>query len=129
MKNSYWYVWGMDNIFQGQNGMIEFCIFEGTENEALNLGADLSDEVINFYDVIQEEIYRTTEEICANEGIPFNKDNDQIWDIYDEVLWETREYGCVELDKRKLPTLDLDKLTEICAEDREDFIDKYMIGN
>ena len=124
---SYWAVWGCDDIFGGLHGMKDIGILEGDENEAMQYGYELADGVISSYSQIYDALEDSVREYCEDEGIEMGTDSEEESNIRYEVYEEDMVYGYIELDKEKLPTLDIDELDKLYYCDEEGFIEKYKL--
>ena len=124
---SYWAVWGYDDIYGGLHGMKEIGVFEGDENEAMQYGWELADGVISSYSQIYDALEDSIREYCEDEGIEMGVDSEEENDIRYEVYNEDMVYGCIELDKEKLPTLNIEELDKLYYRDEEGFIEKYKL--
>ena len=126
---SIWAIKAYDDYYDGLHGMIEYEIFEGTEEEANERGLEMSYEVIGRYSEIEEALEDNIEDELSY--YDFDDDDeeeatrnlirsrtysqDTAWDIY-------------QLDKSKLPTLDFNELENMFYNDSNEFLKKYAIN-
>ena len=122
-----WAVWGCDQIYGGLHGMESIAVIEGTEDDASEYAETLSREVIESYSSIQEYLEAQVRETCEFNNIDYNEDGDDVWFIRNEVYDEDLEYGYIELNVNKLPTLNIEELNKMYYNYREEFTDKYGI--
>ena len=119
-------IFGQDCIYQGLHGMIETEICEAeSEKEALTYAKELSYNVIESYSCIQEDLETEWRDACDFDNIE-DLDSDAAQELREEIFSQDLDYGCYELDKEKLPTLDEKELEEMLYDDFEDFVKKYQ---
>ena len=109
--------------------MVEYKVIEGTEEDANNHGFEMSCSVIESYSEIEEVLedniedelsyydFEDDDEEEATRNLIRNRtyNQDTAWDIY-------------QLDKNKLPTLDLNELGEMFYNNPDEFLEKYAIN-
>lgn len=122
-----WAVWGYDDIFGGLHGMKGVAVCEGTEDDAMDYGYDLADDVINSYSDIHNLLEASVKEECEAEGIEMGIGSIEEEDIRDEIYNSDLVYGCIELDPMKLPTLDINELNDMIYDDDRGFIEAYRL--
>ena len=122
-----WAVWGCDQIYGGLHGMESTAVIEGTEDDACEYAETLSREVIESYDSIQEYLEAQVREECEFNDVDYDEDGDDVYFIRNEIYDEDMEYGYIELDVNKLPTLDIEELDKMYYNYRDEFTDKYGI--
>lgn len=122
-----WAVWGCDQIYGGLHGMESTAVIKGTEDDACEYAETLSREVIESYSSIQEHLEAQVREECEFNDVDYDEDREDVWVIRDEVYDEDMEYGYIELDVNKLPTLDIEELDKMYYDYRDEFTDKYGI--
>ena len=122
-----WAVWGYDDIYGGLHGMKEVEIYEGTENEAIEYARELADSVISSYSDIYDALEDSVREYCEDEGIEMGVGSEEEDDIREEFYNDDMEYGCIELDVTKLPTLDIEELEKMYYNDEDGFIEAYRL--
>lgn len=127
MESKIWVVYGQDVLYGGLHGMNEKTVFEGTKQEALDYAEFLSEEVINSYSTIYNTLEEDIKAECIFQGIPTGIDLEVEENIRLEIYQNDMDYGCIELDINKLPTLDVEELDNMLFLDGEDFINKYKI--
>lgn len=119
-------IFGQDCIYQGLHGMVETEICEAeSEKEALTYAKELSYNVIESYSCIQEELELEWQDACDFDNIE-DLDSDAAQELREEIFSQDLDYGCYELDKEKLPTLDEEELEKMLYDDFEDFVTKYQ---
>ena len=119
-------IFGQDCIYQGLHGMIETEICEAeSEEEALAYAKELSYNVIESYSCIQEDLETKWQDACDFDDVE-DLESEEAQELWNNVITEDLDYGCYELDKEKLPTLDERELEEMLYNDFEDFIMKYQ---
>lgn len=118
-------VWGQDQLYHGLHGMRDVDVIEtDDENEVYEYALELSQNVIDFYSAIYEELEREVQSECEfyeeddEEEIKFRRD-----EIYDDDL----DFDWAKLDKEKLPTLDCFKLSTMFSNNFDEFLEKYSI--
>ena len=122
-----WAVWGCDQIYGGLHGIESTAVIEGTEDDACEYAETLSREVIESYSLIQDYLEEDVRETCEFNDVDYNEDGEDVWFIRNEVYGEDMEYGYIELDVNKLPTLDIEELDKMYYNYRDEFTDKYGI--
>lgn len=122
-----WAVWGCDQIYGGLHGMESTAVIEGTEDDACEYAEALSREVIEEYGSIQENLEAQVREECEFNNVDYDEDGEDVWFIRNEVYDEDMEYGYIELDVNKLPTLNIEELDKMYYNYRDEFTDKYGI--
>lgn len=127
MESKIWVVYGQDVLYGGLHGMNEKTVFEGTKQEALDYAEFLSEEVINSYSTIYNTLEEDIKAECIFQGIPIGIDLEAEEDIRLEIYQNDMDYGCIELDINKLPTLDIEELNNMLFSDGEGFISKYKV--
>lgn len=120
-----WAIWGQDQMYAGMHGMRDIDVFEGTANEAMEYARELSEEIIESFSVIYNDIEDAILEECEKEGVERNSEEGQ--QIAEELYKDDLDYGFVELDRSKLPTDNLDELRMMFDEDGEFFLNAYRI--
>ena len=119
-------IYGQDEMYQGSHGMIETEICEAeSEKEALTYAKELSYNVIESYSCIQEELELEWQDACDFDNIE-DLDSDAARELREEIFSQDLDYGCYELDKEKLPTLDERELERMLYDDFENFVKKYQ---
>ena len=122
-----WAVWGYDGMYGGLHGMKEVEIYEGTENEAIEYARELANSVISSYPDIYDALEDSVREYCEDEGIEMGVGSEEEDDIREEFYNDDMEYGCIELDVTKLPTLDIEELEKMYYNDEDGFIEAYRL--
>lgn len=127
MKRQFWAVWGYDDMYCGQHGMRLTAICEGTEQEAKEYAKELAGDVIGSYSCIYESLEDAVQSSCEDQDIPFGFNTSEEAEIREQIYEEDMIYGYVELDTKKLPSLDIGELEALYMKDEEDFIEQYRI--
>lgn len=122
-----WAIKGYDEFYGGLHGMIEYEIFEGTEEEADARGLEMSYEVIGDYDNIADALEDDVKDQCEWENIDYEEGGEEVDDIRDEVYREDTAWDIHQLDESKLPTLDFNKLEDMFYNNSDEFLEKYAI--
>lgn len=122
-----WAVWGCDQMYGGLHGMESTAVIEGTEDDACEYAETLSREVIESYSSIQENLEAQVREACEFNDVDYDEDGEDVYFIRDEVYDEDLEYGYIELNVNKLPTLNIEELNKMYYNYRDEFTDKYGI--
>jgi len=119
-------IWGQDLLYRGEHGMIEYEICEAqNEEQALSFAESLASMVVESYPIIYNELDREFKEECSCLNIE-DLDSDEALKVWEDILKEDLDYGCYELDKNKLSTLNEDELMqELQYDSIENFIKKY----
>lgn len=127
----YYVVVGQDQIYSGLYGMLEVEIITANDfDEALNHAEELSYSVIGSYSQIYDEIERDVEEECIFREIYYTDDDDEVNEIRDEMIVNDLDCCVEELNEKLLPSLNLEVLNELIAEDDwENFVEKYGLKN
>jgi hypothetical protein len=112
-------------MFAGMHGMRDIDVFEGTVNEAMEYARELSEEIIESFSVIYNDLEDAILEECEKEGVERNSEEGQ--QIAEELYEDDLDYGFVELDRSKLPTDNLDELSRMFDEDGEFFLNAYRV--
>lgn len=119
-------IFGQDCIYQGLHGMIETEICEAESvKEALTFAKELSYHVIDSYADIYDTLEEDWRDACDFDNIE-DLDSDAAQELREEIFSQDLDYGCYELDKEKLPTLDGEELEQMLYNDFEDFIKEYQ---
>ena len=132
---AFYYVCGRDQIYGGYHGLSYDTVIEGSEKDALDVGIELSENLIDSYSCITDNLEDQVAELCENKNINYwdsftwtDEEADIVEDIRADVYSEDRDYFFVKLDKTKLPTLDAYELDAIlCEMGSEEFLDKYKL--
>ena len=107
--------------------MIEYEIFEGTEEQANARGLEMSYEVINDYEAITDALEEDVKDQCEWENIDYDEGGEEVDNIRDEVYGEDTGWNIYQLDKNKLPTLDFKKLEDMFYNSPDEFLEEYAI--
>lgn len=119
-------IYGQDGIYQGLHGMVETEICEAeSKKEALTYAKELSYNVIESYSCIQEELELEWQDACDFDDVE-DLESEEAQELWNNTITADLNYGCYELDKEKLPTLDEKELEEMLYDDFEDFVTKYQ---
>lgn len=129
----FYYVCGQEKIYQGLYGLMYDTIVDGSEEDAIEIAIELSDDVIDSYSCITDMLENTVAELCENKNINYKdhftwttEQEEIIEEIREDVYEEDRDYFMVLLDEKKLPTLDAYDLDYILHKiGAEDFLNKY----
>ena len=132
---AFYYVYGGDNLYEGLYGFSYDTVIEGSEDDALVTGIELSEDLISSYSCITDSLEDQISELCEKHDINYedyfswtDEEAAIIEDIKAEVYEKDRYYFFVELDKTKLPTLDACELDALLYEmGSEEFLDKYRL--
>ena len=117
---------GQDVNYQGLHGMREVELCEAdSEEEALTYAKELSYNVIESYSCIQEEFELEWQDACDFDDVE-DLESEEAQELWNNTITADLNYGCYELDKEKLPTLDEKELEEMLYDDFEDFVTKYQ---
>ena len=112
-----YYIKGYDQIYCGLHGMETSRIIEcENDDEAIDWGRDLSQDVIESYSNIYEELEEEVLHRCAVEGICYKDDGPIVDNIRDEVYQEDLAYEVDLLDSNELPSFDIDELEDLLWE-------------
>ena len=121
-------IYGEDELYRGENGMRYTQIIEAkSKPEALNFADAFSESVIEDFPAIYESLERDIEDECIFRGIPFGEGSFDEEEIREEFYYIDKRYGAIELNKDKLPTLDIYELNKMFSNNFEDFIEKFGI--
>ena len=123
-----WAIKGYDEFYGGLHGMIDYEIFEGTEQEAEAEGLEMSYEVINDYSFIIDALEDDVKFQCEQEDLDYDEGGEEVDDIRAEVYGEDTAWNIYQLDESKLPTLDFDKLENMFYRNPDEFLEKYAIN-
>lgn len=123
-----WAIKGYDEFYGGLHGMIDYEIFEGTEQEAEAEGLEMSYEVINDYSSIIDALEDDVKFQCEQEDLDYDEGGEEVDDIRAEVYGEDTAWNIYQLDESKLPTLDLNKLKNMFYRNPDEFLEKYVIN-
>ena len=123
-----WAIKGYDEFYGGLHGMIDYEIFEGTEQEAEAEGLEMSYEVINDYSSIIDALEDDVKFQCEQEDLDYDEGGEEVDDIRAEVYGEDTAWNIYQLDESKLPTLDFDKLENMFYRNPDEFLEKYAIN-
>lgn len=120
-----WAIKGYDEFYGGLHGMIEYEIFEGTEEEANARGLEMSYEVINDYAAITDALEEDVKDQCEWENIDYDEGGEEVDNIRDEVYGEDTGWNIYRLDENKLPTSDFKKLEDMFYNSPDEFLREY----
>lgn len=121
-------IYGEDELYQGENGMRYTQIIEAeSKTEVLNYADELSENVIEDFPAIYESLERDIQDECIFRGIPFGEGSFDEDEIREEIYYIDKRYGAIELNKDKLPTLDIHELDKMFSNNFEDFIEEFGI--
>ncbi len=123
-----WAIKGYDEFYGGFHGMIEYEIFEGTEEEADARGLEMSYEVIGDYNDITDALEDDVKDQCEWENIDYEEGGEEVDDIRDEVYGEDTAWDIHQLNENKLPTLDFNELENMFFNNPDEFLEKYAIN-
>lgn len=123
-----WAIKGYDEFYGGLHGMVEYEIFEGTEEEADARGLEMSYEVINDYSSIIDALEDDVKFQCEQEDLDYDEGGEEVDDIRAEVYGGDTAWNIYQLDESKLPTLDLGKLENMFYNNPDEFLEKYAIN-
>ena len=122
-----WAIKGYDNFYGGLHGMIDYEIFEGTEQEAEAEGMEMSYEVISDYSSIIDVLEDDVKFQCEQEDLDYDEGGEEVDDIRDEVYGEDTAWDIHQLNENKLPTLDFNELENMFYNNPDEFLEKYAI--
>lgn len=121
-------IYGEDELYHGENGMRYTQIVEAeSKTEVLNYADELSENVIEDFPAIYESLERDIQDECIFRGIPFGEGSFDEEEIREEIYCVDKRYGVIELNKDKLPTLDIHELDKMFSNNFEDFIEEFGI--
>lgn len=133
---AFYYVCGRDQIYGGLHGLAYDTITEGSEQDAIDIGLELSTDLIGSYDCIMDDLEDQIVELCERH-YNINYQDSSTWkDEEVEIIEEIRanvydqdiDFFFVKLDETKLPILDAYELDAIlCEMGSEEFLDKYKL--
>lgn len=121
-------IYGEDELYQGGNGIRYTQIIEAeSKSEALNYADELSENVIEDFPAIYESLEKDIQDECIFREIPFGEGSFDEDEIREEIYYIDKRYGAIELNKNKLPTLDIHELDKMFSNNFEDFIEEFGI--
>ena len=116
-----------DDIYGGLHGMQDINILCGTEDEAREVASDMALDVIDSYYDIRDALEEKVERICELEGIDL-EDESEVDEIREEVYDQDAQWEIYELDRIKLPTVNMVKLRDMFYNNPDEFLEKYAIN-
>ena len=120
-------VLGEDAYFGGDHGLKETEVITAeNDKEALEYAKNLSRNVIREYPCIYEELEARVEESCMINDVVYGSGSEDEEQIRSEIYEEDIQREAAILDVKKLPTLDLQKLSNLLYDDEESFLKKYV---
>ena len=126
---AYWAIKGYDDYYGGLHGMVEYKVIEGTEEDANNHGLEMSYSVIESYSEIEEALEDNIEDEL---GYYDFEDDDEEEATRDSIRSRTYNQDTAweihQLDKSKLPTLNLSELGDMFYDNPDEFLEKYAIN-
>ena len=122
-----WAIRAYDNFYGGLHGMIEYEIFEGTEEEADARGLEMSYEIINDYECITDVLEDDVKDQCEWENIDYDEGGEEVDNILNEVYGGDTAWDIHQLNDSKLPTLDFNKLENMFYNNPDEFLEEYAI--
>ena len=121
-----WAIYASEQIFNGLHGMEDYAIYEGSEKDANKVGQEMSQEIMEEYPEIQEELNALFLEACDEDDIDVNSEKAK--EIKEEIWADNISYVCIELDKSKIP-IDISEheLERMYFNRPIEFIDRYKL--
>lgn len=74
MKKKRYFIYAYDEAYQGLHGIYDWLFFEGTFNEACELGLDMSYDVIHSYSFLLDEL--NNDEELINDDLAY-----EVWEV------------------------------------------------
>lgn len=134
---AFYYVSGQDAFYNGSHGMKYESIIDGTVDDAIDEGRELSIDVISSYSMIREFLEQEISDECSIYDINYEDiftwsedDYDKIEEIREMVYEEDIDFFYIELDEAKLPTKDPYELEDLLhTMGTEEFLNNYELKN
>ena len=124
-----WAIKGYDDLYGGLHGMCSLSVIEvDTEKEASEFAQDLAADVVQGYTCIEEELEDSIQCECEADDIPYGQGTEEEEAIRDEIYAADAVYEVWELDVDKLPTTDVDELSEMYYNQEEEFLNQFRLG-
>lgn len=120
-------VLGEDACFGGDHGLKEAEVIKAENNEeALKYAKSLSCKVIRKYPRIYEGLEVCIKKSCEMNDVEYGSGSEDEEEIRSAIYKEDVQYEAALLKVKKLPTLDLQELTNLLRENEEGFLLKYV---
>lgn len=120
-------VLGEDAYFGGDHGLKEAEVITAeNDEEALEYAKNLSWKVIKKYPRVYEGLEACVKKSCEMNDVEYGSGSEDEEQIRSEIYKEDVQYEAAILKVKKLPTLDLQELTNLLSEDEESFLIKYV---